>query len=66
MNVSMPIAAVMLDLGFPPQTVKAVPLLARTASLLAHLAEEQELPTGFAMAGAADQAVRYEPGEAPG
>jgi len=66
MNVSMPIAAVMLDLGFPPQTVKAVPLLARTASLLAHLAEEHELPTGFAMAGAADQAVRYEPGEAPG
>jgi citrate synthase len=67
MNVSMPIAAVMLDLGFPPQTVKAVPLLARTASLLAHLAEEQELPSGFAMAGAAEQAVRYEPGgEAPG
>ena len=66
MNVSMPIAAVMLDLGFPPQTVKAVPLLARTASLLAHLAEEQELPAGFAMAGAAEQAVRYEPGEAPG
>ena len=62
MNVSMPIAAVMLDLGFPPQTVKAVPLLARTASLLAHLAEEQETPTGFAMAGAAEQAVRYEPG----
>ena len=61
MNVSMPIAAVMLDLGFPPQTVKAVPLLARTASLLAHLAEEQQLPVGFAMAGAAEQAVRYEP-----
>ena len=42
MNVSMPIAAVMLDLGFPAATVKAIPLLARTASLLAHLAEEQE------------------------
>ena len=41
MNVSLPIAAVMLDLGFPPTTVKAVPTLARTASLLAHLAEEQ-------------------------
>ena len=41
MNVSLPIAAVMLDLGFPPTTVKAVPILARTASLLAHLAEEQ-------------------------
>ena len=41
MNVSLPIAAVMLDLGFPPATVKAVPILARTAGLLAHLAEEQ-------------------------
>ena len=41
MNVSMPIAAVMLDLGFPPAAVKAVPLLARTAGLLAHLAEER-------------------------
>ena len=44
MNVSMPIAAVMLDLGFPPATVKAVPILARTAGLLAHLAEEREQP----------------------
>ena len=35
MNVSMPIAAVMLDLGFPAAAVKAVPILARTASLLA-------------------------------
>ena len=41
MNVAMPIAAVMLDLGFPSATVKAVPILARTAGLLAHLAEEQ-------------------------
>ena len=52
MNVSMPIAAVMLDLGFPASTVKAVPILARTAGLLAHLAEEQEQPIGFLMAGA--------------
>ena len=44
MNVSMPIAAVMLDLGFPASAVKAVPILARTAGLLAHLAEEQEQP----------------------
>ena len=60
MNASMPIAAVMLDLGFPASTVKAVPLLARTASLLAHLAEERERPLGFLMAGAAEDAVRYE------
>ncbi|HWM11515.1 MAG TPA: citryl-CoA lyase [Solirubrobacteraceae bacterium] len=60
MNVSMPIAAVMLDLGFPAATVKAVPILARTAGLLAHLAEEQQEPIGFRMAGAAEEAVEYE------
>jgi citrate synthase len=59
MNVAMPIAAVMLDLGFPPTTVKAVPILARTASLLAHLAEEQREPIGFLMAGAAEEAIEY-------
>jgi citrate synthase len=60
MNVAMPIAAVMLDLGFPAATVKAVPILARTAGLLAHLAEEQERPLGFLMAGAAEDATSYE------
>jgi citrate synthase len=60
LNVSLPIAAVMLDLGFPVSAVKAVPLLARTASLLAHLAEEQRNPVGFLMAGAAEEAVSYE------
>ena len=60
MNVSMPIAAVMLDLGFPAATVKAVPILARTAGLLAHLAEEREQPLGFLMAGAAEDAIAYE------
>jgi citrate synthase len=61
MNVSMPIAAVMLDLGFAASAVKAVPILARTASILAHLAEEQQNPIGFLMAGAAEDAIRYEP-----
>jgi citrate synthase len=62
MNVAMPIAAVMLDLGLSSATVKAVPVLARTAGLLAHLAEEREQPLGFFMAGKAEEAVRYEPG----
>jgi citrate synthase len=65
MNVSLPIAAVMLDLGFPPATVKSVPLLARTAGLLAHLAEEREQPIGFLMAGAAEQAIEYRPPVVP-
>lgn len=60
MNVSMPIAAVMLDLGFPADAVKAVPILARTASLLAHLAEEQRHPLGFLMADAAEEAIEYQ------
>jgi citrate synthase len=60
MNVSMPIAAVMLDLGFPSAAVKAVPILARTAGLLAHLAEEQEQPLGFLMARSAEEAIEYE------
>jgi citrate synthase len=61
MNVSMPIAAVMLDLGFASSAVKAVPILARTAGLLAHLAEEQREPLGFYMAGRAEAAIEYEP-----
>ncbi|HZI91407.1 MAG TPA: citryl-CoA lyase [Thermoleophilaceae bacterium] len=60
MNVAMPIAAVMLDLGFSSATVKAVPILARTAGLLAHLAEEQQRPLGFLMAGRAEEAIEYE------
>jgi citrate synthase len=61
MNVSMPIAAVMLDLGFPAAAVKAVPILARTAGLLAHLAEEQQRPIGLVLAAAAEKAVEYDP-----
>jgi citrate synthase len=61
MNVSMPIAAVMLDLGFTSAAVKAVPILARTAGLLAHLAEEQAHPLGLLMAAKAEEAVEYEP-----
>jgi citrate synthase len=60
MNVSMPIAAVLLDLGFPVSTVKSIPLLARTASLLAHLAEERDRPIGFLLAAAAEEAIEYE------
>jgi citrate synthase len=65
MNVSMPIAAVMLDLGFEPAAVKSVPILARTAGLLAHLAEERAQPVGFLMARAAEEAITYEPDARP-
>jgi citrate synthase len=63
MNVAMPSAAVLLDLGYPVSTVKAVPILARTAGLLAHLEEERERPLGFLLAAKAEEAVGYEPPE---
>jgi citrate synthase len=61
MNVSMPIAAVLLDLDFPAAMVKAIPILARTASLLAHLGEEQVRPIGFLMAARGEEAIAYAP-----
>jgi citrate synthase len=64
MNVAMPIAAVMLDLGFSSATVNVVPILARTAGLLAHLTEEREHPVGFLLAARAEEAIEYErPGQ---
>jgi citrate synthase len=57
MNASLPIAAMMLDLGFSSSAVKAVPILGRTAGLLAHLAEEQQEPIGFTMAAGAEEAI---------
>jgi citrate synthase len=63
MNVSMPIAAVLLDLDFPASILKAIPILARTAGLLAHLAEERERPIGFLMAAHGEAAIAYDGGE---
>jgi citrate synthase len=62
MNVSMPIAAVLLDLDFPAAMTKAVPLLARASGLLAHLAEEQANPIGFLMASHGEAAISYRRG----
>lgn len=64
LNVSGAIAAVLLDAGYPLAALKGVPLLARTAGLIAHLLEEQMRPIGFAMSAAAAEAIRYD-GEAP-
>ena len=62
MNVSMPIAACLLDLDFPAAMIKAIPILARTAGLLAHIAEEQHWPIGFLMASHGEAAISYEDG----
>ncbi len=39
--------AALADAGFPPATVRGVVLIARTAGLVAHLAEEMERPIGM-------------------
>ena len=65
MNVALAIAAVWLDLGYPPETTKTIPILARTAGLLAHLVEEQERPLGLYLAAKAEAAAEYEGGQTP-
>jgi citrate synthase len=60
MNVSGAIAAVLLDAGYPLLAVKGVPILARTASLIAHLTEEQQRPIGFVIADEGASAIGYD------
>jgi citrate synthase len=64
MNVSSAIAAVLLDAGYPLLALKGVPMLARTASLIAHLLEQQQRPIGFVLSHAAAAAIEYD-GPAP-
>lgn len=64
MNVSGAIAAVLLDAGYPLLAVKGIPILARTAGLIAHLLEERERPIGFVLADAGATAIDYD-GPAP-
>lgn len=64
MNVSGAIPAVLLDACYPLLALKGVPILARTASLIAHLLEEQQRPIGFVLSHAGASAIDYD-GEAP-
>jgi citrate synthase len=64
MNVSGAIAAVMLDAGYPLLAIKGVPILARTASLTAHLLEEQQRPIGFILAHEGSAGIGFD-GSAP-
>jgi citrate synthase len=59
LNVSAAIPAVLLGIGFPINALKGVPMLARTAGLIAHLSEEIQEPIGFALSYQASQAQRY-------
>ena len=60
LNVSGAIPSVLLDAGYPLLALKGVPLLARTAGLIAHLLEERSRPVGFILSHAAAQAVTYD------
>ena len=59
-NVNGAIPAVMLDVGFPLDALKGISLLARTASLIAHLNEESQRPIGFILSGHAAAAIDYD------
>lgn len=59
-NVNGAIPVVMLDAGFPLAALKGISLLARTASLIAHLQEESERPIGFIMSGAAAERIGFD------
>jgi citrate synthase len=53
--------AALADLGFPVETLRGFALLARTAGLLGHLAEEQRRPIGLAVYEDVDRATDYRP-----
>lgn len=64
LNVSAAIPAVLLGVGFPLASLKGVPILARTAGLIAHLTEELARPIGFALSYQATRELVYD-GEVP-
>jgi citrate synthase len=53
--------AALADLGFPVESLRGIALLARTAGLLGHIAEEQRRPIGDAIYADVDRAADYRP-----
>jgi citrate synthase len=66
LNVSGAIPAVLLGAGFPVQALKGVPILARTAGLIAHMFEEIQQPIGFALSYQATREMEYDGALPPG
>lgn len=60
LNVSAAIPAVLLGVGFPLEALRGVPILARTAGLIAHLTEELHASIGFALSYQATRELQYE------
>ncbi|MGE5828002.1 MAG: citryl-CoA lyase [Micromonosporaceae bacterium] len=57
--------AVLCDLGFPVSALRGFALLARTAGLLGHIAEEMRRPIGRSIFEDVDRAADYQPPPAP-
>ena len=53
--------AALADLGFPPALLRGFALLARTAGLVGHLAEEMERPIGMPLYREIDERAEYDP-----
>jgi citrate synthase len=60
LNVSAAIPAVLLGTNFPLIGLRGVPILARTAGLIAHLCEEAVNPSGFALSYQATRELVFE------
>jgi citrate synthase len=55
--------AALADMGLPPEAARGFALLARTAGLVGHLAEEAEQPLGMPLYREIDRRMTYEPDE---
>jgi citrate synthase len=55
--------AALADLGFPPALMRGFALVARTAGIVGHLAEEMAQPLGMPLYQEVDRRAVYEPGE---
>lgn len=59
LNVSAAIPAVLLGADYPLRALRGVPILARSAGLIAHLFEEMNHPIGFALSYQASRSTEY-------
>lgn len=59
-NIQSAIPAVLLDAGFPVEVLRGVPIVARAAGLIAHLAEENQRPISSTLWYTAEAAIDYD------
>jgi citrate synthase len=59
-NIQSAIPAVLLDGGFPAEVLRGVPIVARAAGLIAHLAEENRRPISNELWYSAEAAIDYD------